>query len=93
MFNKIDTFSYIKKETDDLTPASKENSSLEELEQTWMARLNENGVFISARKRDNIERLKSVLYRRIREIHVQRFPYNDFLYQHYEDLPEESGIK
>ena len=93
VFNKIDTFSYIKKETDDLTPASKENSSLEELEQTWMARLNENGVFISARKRDNIERLKSVLYRRIREIHVQRFPYNDFLYQHYEDLPEESGIK
>jgi GTP-binding protein HflX len=85
VFNKIDAFSYIEKESDDLTPKTKENISLEELKQTWMNNLHENGVFISAREKQNIEELKSLLYRKVREIHVQRFPYNDFLYR----TPEE----
>jgi len=90
VFNKIDAFSYIEKESDDLTPKSKENISLEELKQTWMNKLHENSVFISAKEKQNIEELKSLLYRKVREIHVQRFPYNDFLYQTEE---ESEGLK
>jgi GTP-binding protein HflX len=85
VFNKIDAFSYTEKELDDLTPKTKENISLEELKQTWMNKLHENVAFISAKEKQNIEELKSLLYRKVREIHVQRFPYNDFLYQTYEE--------
>jgi len=85
VFNKIDAFSYIEKESDDLTPKNKENISLEELKQTWMNKLHENSVFISAKEKQNIEELKSLLYKKVREIHVQRFPYNDFLYQTEEE--------
>jgi len=81
VFNKIDAFSYIEKDFDDLTPKTKENISLDELKQTWMNKLHENGVFISATEKQNIEELKTLLYKKVREIHVQRFPYNDFLYQ------------
>jgi GTP-binding protein HflX len=88
IFNKIDAFSYIEKEEDDLSPKKKENVSLEELKQTWMNKLNENCVFISAKNKQNIEELKSLLYGKVKEIHVQRFPYNDFLYQEYEDTIE-----
>jgi GTP-binding protein HflX len=84
-FNKIDSFFYIEKESDDLTPKTKENISLDELKQTWMNRLHENCVFISAKEKQNIEELKSLLYRKVKEIHVQRFPYNDFLFQNYEE--------
>ncbi len=90
VFNKIDAFSHVEKDADDLTPTSKENTSLKELEQTWMAKLHENCVFISAKDKDNIENLKSILYQRVKEIHVERFPYNDFLYQNYEELQEET---
>jgi GTP-binding protein HflX len=83
VFNKIDAFSYREKEDDDLTPKTKENISLEELKNSWMSKLNENAVFISARNKENLEELKSLLYEKVREIHVQRFPYNDFLYQDY----------
>jgi GTP-binding protein HflX len=86
VFNKIDSFSYVKKEADDLTPPARENLSLEELKQTWMNKLHENCVFISAIDKENIEELKSVLYRKVKEIHVQRFPYNDFLYREYDEL-------
>ena len=86
VFNKIDTFSYIEKEFDDLTPKTRENISLEELKQTWMNKLHENGVFISAKEKQNIEELKSLLYKKVREIHVQRFPYNDFLYPTNEEI-------
>jgi GTP-binding protein HflX len=79
-FNKIDAFSYTEKETDDLTPKTRENISLDELKQTRMNKLHENCVFISAKEKQNIEELKSLMYEKIREIHVQRFPYNDFLY-------------
>jgi len=88
VFNKIDAFSYIEKESDDLTPIAKENISLEELKQTWMNKLHENGVFISAKEKLNIEELKSLLYMKVKEIHVQRFPYNDFLYQKHEEGEE-----
>lgn len=79
-FNKTDAFSFVEKEPDDLTPPSRENLSLSDLKQTWMARLNENCVFISARERLNIAELRELLYRRVSEIHSQRFPYNDYLY-------------
>jgi GTP-binding protein HflX len=84
VFNKIDAFSYLEKEADDLTPKTKENVSLDELKKTWMNKLNENCVFISARKKQNMEELKTLIYQKVKEIHIQRFPYNDFLYQEYE---------
>ena len=81
VFNKIDAFSYVEKESDDLTPGTKENIPLEELKRMWMNRLHENCVFISAQKKQNIEELKALMYQKVREIHTQRFPYNDFLWQ------------
>ena len=89
IFNKIDAYTYVKKDEDDLTPKTKENRTLEELKNTWMAKLNENCLFISAREKENIEELKELLYNRVKELHVQRFPYNDFLFQIYdEDMNE-----
>ncbi|MDR1371732.1 MAG: GTPase HflX [Dysgonamonadaceae bacterium] len=84
VFNKIDAFTFIEKDSDDLTPLTRENITLDELKQSWISRLNENCVFISAREKQNIEELKEMLYSKVREIHIQRFPYNDFLFQHYE---------
>lgn len=86
VFNKIDQFSYVKKDEDDLTPRLRENIPLEELRETWMARLGTNCVFISAKKKDNVEELKNLLYEKAKAIHMQRFPYNDFLFQNYDDL-------
>ena len=80
VFNKIDNYHWIDKEPDDLTPETKENITLNELKKTWMARLNDNCLFISARQKENIDELRDVLYRKIRELHVQKYPYNDFLY-------------
>lgn len=85
VFNKIDAYTYIEKDADDLTPRTKENITLEELMQTWMAKMNDNCIFISARKKVNIDELKSMFYKKVRELHVQKYPYNDFLYQTYED--------
>ena len=84
IFNKIDAFSYIRKDDDDLTPRGKENISLEELKATWMAKMKDNCIFISARNRTNLEEFKGLLYEKVKEIHVTRFPYNDFLYQVYD---------
>ena len=80
IFNKIDNYHWIEKEKDDLTPATKENIPLEELERTWMARLNDNCLFISAKTKCNIETFRKTLYIRVRELHVQKYPYNNFLY-------------
>ena len=80
VFNKIDNYHWIDKEPDDLTPETKENITLNELKKTWMARLNDNCLFISARQKENIDELSDVLYRKVRELHVQKYPYNDFLY-------------
>lgn len=89
VFNKIDAFRYTPKNPDDLTPATRENISLPELQKTWMSRMGDNCIFISAKDRLNIEELKQKLYSKALEIHTERFPYNDFLYQKYDDLAEE----
>ena len=85
VFNKIDNFTYTPKEEDDLTPFQRENYSLEDLQKTWMARLGEDCIFISAKNKENIDTLRKLMYDRIKAIHVKRYPYNDFLFQHYED--------
>lgn len=90
VFNKIDAFTYTPKDPDDLTPATRENISLAEFEKTWMAKANNNCVFISAKDRLNIESLKDMLYEKAKEIHSQRFPYNDYLFQKYDDLDSEN---
>ena len=85
VFNKIDAYSWTEKEPDDLTPETKENISLESLKKTWMARMNDNCIFISAREKQNIDELRDILYKKVRELHVQKYPYNDFLYDMNED--------
>jgi GTP-binding protein HflX len=89
VFNKIDAYTWVPKEEDDLTPETKENITLDDLKRTWMARSAEDGhylecLFISAKKKENIDELREHLYKRVRELHVQKYPYNDFLYQDYE---------
>jgi GTP-binding protein HflX len=80
VFNKIDAFKYILKDEDDLTPLIKENLSLDELRRTWMARCNGTCAFISATKKKNVDTLKELLYNKVKEIHIERYPYDDFLY-------------
>ena len=84
IFNKIDNYSWVEKEEDDLTPMEKENIPLEDLKKTWMAKLNDDCLFISAKNKENIDEFREVLYKKVRELHVQKYPYNDFLYQDYE---------
>jgi GTP-binding protein HflX len=84
VFNKIDAYNHKAKDPDDLTPKKPENITLEEIEKTWMAKIHEDCVFISATKKQNIEELKKIMYQKIKAIHVQRYPYNDFLYQDFE---------
>ena len=84
VFNKIDNYRWVEKEEDDLTPMTRENISLDELKRTWMARLNENCLFISALERQNIDEFRNTLYKKVRELHVQKYPYNDFLYEDVE---------
>lgn len=81
IFNKIDAYTWVDKEPDDLTPSTKENITLDELKKTWMAKLNDNCLFISAKNKTNIDEMRNVIYRQVRELHVQKYPYNDFLYQ------------
>ena len=80
VFNKIDNYHWVEKEADDLTPMTRENITPDELRRTWMAKMSDNCIFISARERENIDHFRDVLYRKIRELHVQKYPYNDFLY-------------
>jgi len=84
IFNKIDNYKWVEKDEDDLTPVKKNEISLEELKKTWMAKLNENCMFISATEKENIEAFKTTLYKKVRELHVQKYPYNDFLYPEIE---------
>ncbi len=85
VFNKIDAFTYTPKDDNDLTPRTRENISLEELKKSWMSRMPHDCVFISAKNGTNIDELKHLLYERAKEIHLTRFPYNDFLFQKYDD--------
>lgn len=80
VFNKIDNYHWTDKEEDDLTPKTRENVTLDELRRTWMAKMSDNCMFISARERENIDAFRDFLYRKVRELHVQKYPYNDFLY-------------
>ncbi|MBR4516983.1 MAG: GTPase HflX [Bacteroidaceae bacterium] len=84
VFNKIDAYTWEEKDADDLTPATARNVSLQELIHTWMSRLSGECLFISAQERTNLDTLKQVLYNKVRELHVQKYPYNDFLFEHYE---------
>ena len=85
VFNKVDAYSWEKKDEDDLTPATEKNISLEELQKTWMAKMGGDCIFISAKQRTNIDIFKQMLYDKVRYLHVQKYPYNDFLYQKYEE--------
>ena len=80
LFNKIDAYKWVEKEVDDWTPMKKENISLDELQKTWMAKLGDDTLFISAREKINIDLLRETLYQKVRALHVQKYPYNDFLY-------------
>ena len=84
VFNKTDAYRWTPQDDDDLTPPQRENISLDDLKRTWMAKMDEDCIFISARERDNIDALRTLLYKKVRELHVQKYPYNDFLYQDYE---------
>ena len=88
VFNKIDAFSFVPKDEDDLTPRERENIPLSELRETWMSRRPGSCIFISARDRTNIAALKSLLYEHVKAIHITRFPYNDFLFQQYDSEGE-----
>jgi GTP-binding protein HflX len=86
VFNKIDAYSFIEKEADDLTPATKENLSLDDLKQTWMAKSEHPAIFISAKTRENIEEFRKTLYEEVKKIHIKRYPYNSFLFENYDNL-------
>ena len=90
IFNKIDAFTYTPKEEDDLAPIKRENLSLEELKKTWMGKMHDNCIFISAREKQNIDSLKALMYQKIKAIHVERYPYNDFLFQDYTEIEPEN---
>jgi GTP-binding protein HflX len=80
VFNKVDAYSWIEKDEDDLTPAGRENITLDELKNTWMARDNHPCIFISAKTKENYDEFKKLLYQHIKKVHAIRYPYNDFLY-------------
>jgi GTP-binding protein HflX len=88
VFNKINAFSYMPKEEDDLGPMKRENIGLDELKKTWMNKMHDNCIFISAKERINIDDLKALMYEKIKAIHVERYPYNDFLFQRYTEIQE-----
>ena len=85
LFNKIDSYTWVEKDEDDLTPKEKENITLDELMTTWMAKMGNDCFFISATKKKNIPEFRELLYKKVRELHVQKYPYNDFLYEKYEE--------
>lgn len=88
IFNKIDAFSYVQKEEDDLTPSTRENISLDDWKEKWLADKEHRAMFISATELENIDQFKKMLYEEVRKIHVTRFPYNDFLFNYYDENGE-----
>ena len=85
IFNKIDAYTFVEKQIDDLTPITKENYSLDDLKKTWMAKISTPCIFISAKKKLNIEELKDLVYEEVKRIHIKRYPFNDFLYELYSE--------
>ena len=92
LFNKTDAYTWIEKEADDLTPATRENITMDELQRTWMGRLNGGCLFVSALKKTGIENMRKVLYDRVKQLHVQKYPYNDFLYPDTEVIENQNNI-
>lgn len=88
VFNKIDNFSYVKQDEDDLSEKKFENYSLEDWKRTWMAKIDYPTLFISATEKDNLEELRKTVYEEVKEIHTKRFPYNNFLFQYYDEEEE-----
>lgn len=80
VFNKTDAYSYTEKEEDDLTPKTKENISLEEWKNTWLSKMEDNTIFISALNKSNFDNLRNLLYNKVKDLHIKRYPYNNFLY-------------
>ena len=80
IFNKIDAYSFVKKDEDDLTPSGKENITLKQLQKTWMSKTKGHCMFISATEKENIVELKKMLYDKVKEMHIKRYPYNNLLY-------------
>ena len=80
VFNKIDQYSFIEKDPDDLTPVKKINLSLEELQKTWISKINLNTIFISALQKKYYDEFKLLLYDEVKKLHEKRYPYNNFLY-------------
>ncbi len=85
IFNKVDAFTFVPKDPYDLAPPTRENIDLDELKRTWMHKMHDNCLFISAKERTNVEALKTLIYERVKDIHITRFPYNDFLFQQYDE--------
>lgn len=85
VFNKIDNYSYVPKEEDDLTEIKRENISLDEWKRTWMAKSEHQTLFISATEKENLEELRKTVYEEVKKIHVTRFPYNNFLFEYFEE--------
>ncbi|MBD5241145.1 MAG: GTPase HflX [Barnesiella sp.] len=85
VFNKVDAFSFTPKDEDDLTPKTRENYSLDELKASWMNKIGDDAVFISAKEGLNIDELKAKIYEKAKQVHLTRFPYNDFLFQKYDE--------
>lgn len=89
VFNKVDAFTFEEKSEDDLTPKTREQITLPELKETWLANQGDHEtIFISAKTGEGLPELRQLLYQRVKEIHVTRFPYNDFLYDNYDSLLE-----
>lgn len=88
IFNKVDAFTYTPKDEDDLTPIKRENLSLDDLKKTWMSKMANDCIFISAKNKLNIDELKQKVYDKVKEIHIERYPYNDFLFQKYDETEE-----
>ncbi|MFD2825665.1 GTPase HflX [Leeuwenhoekiella polynyae] len=85
VFNKIDAYTHKTIDDDDLvTQRTEEHFTLEEWERTWMSRMDGDAIFISALNKDNMEAFRKKVYERVREIHITRFPYNNFLYPEYD---------
>ena len=80
VFNKTDAFTFVEKDEDDLSPKTKENISLEELQKTWISKMEDNTIFISALNKTNFEYLRKLLYEKVKSLHIKRYPYNNFLY-------------
>lgn len=88
VFNKVDAFTYTPKDEDDLTERTRSNIPLSELKATWMAKMGSDAVFVSAKTGLNLDELKQKIYEKAKEVHLSRFPYNDFLFQKYDDLEQ-----